>query len=41
MPRALIALALIAAAAAGCASRTPAPSCRGEVFPLNAMEAPR
>ena len=39
MPKlaALVATLLFAA----CATRTPAPACRGEVFSLNAVEAPR
>lgn len=42
MRRLVPALAVLAAlAAAGCASRTEAPACRGEAFPLNPVEAPR
>ena len=41
MRRLLPALVLLAALAAGCASRTEAPACRGEVFPINPAEAPR
>ena len=40
MRRAAILLAALAALSA-CATRTPAPACRGEVFSLNAVEAPR
>lgn len=41
MRRLLLVLALLAPLAAGCASRTEAPACRGEVFPLNATEPAR
>lgn len=40
MRRTVLAFAALAALSA-CATRTPAPACRGEVFSLNAAEAPR
>lgn len=40
MRRIALSLAALAALSA-CATRTPAPACRGEVFSLNAAEAPR
>lgn len=40
MRRIVLSLAVLAALTA-CASRASAPACRGEVFSLNAVEAPR
>lgn len=39
MPK--VAALLAALLLAACATRTPAPECRGDVFPINAAEAPR